>query len=112
MTIDVLHNGRKWEWDKNRSTVGLAWLSDKGNPVSSASLIKKLDAKAFTLMSQPYYTLAVRVNGKWGPEFGDYDRETVKDEMEDCENEWCDMKVIRSGDTQKEIDAAIDYLNK
>jgi hypothetical protein len=61
--------------------------------------------------TRPYYTLAVRANGKWGPEFGDFDKETVKDEMEDCENEWCEMKIIKSGVDQAAIDAEIKKLN-
>ena len=30
-----------------------------------------------------YYTLAQRVDGNWYPQFGDYDRSVVQDELQD-----------------------------
>ena len=61
--------------------------------------------------TRPYYTLAVKEDGQWKPEFGDFDKEVVKDEMEDCADEWCDMKIIKSGVDQAAIDAEIAKLN-
>lgn len=62
-----------------------------------------------------YYTLAVRDGDTWSPQFGDYSRSTVKDELDD----WVDSgnftrkrcKIVTSGDTQAEINAAIAKLN-
>jgi hypothetical protein len=61
-----------------------------------------------------YYTLAVREDGVWGPQFGDYDRETVVDEKIDYQDHGYsvrDLKIIRTGDTQADIDARIAAMN-
>jgi hypothetical protein len=62
-----------------------------------------------------YYTLAVRDAGLWSPQFGDYHRSVVVEERtymvdsEECTD--CDCKIVRSGDAQADIDAAIAALN-
>lgn len=61
-----------------------------------------------------YYTLAVRENGTWGAQFGDYDRETVAEEKIDYADHGYlarDLKIIRTGDNQTDIDAAIAAMN-
>jgi hypothetical protein len=67
-------------------------------------------------MAKKYYTLAVRwsATDAWSPEFGDYSRTVVKDEqadMRDGSNPPHASKIISSGDTQAEINAAIAALN-
>lgn len=64
-----------------------------------------------------YYTLAVRSDGRWSAQFGDYDRSTVAAEQVDVVHntgtpvKHRDTCVIRTGDTQAEIDAGIAALN-
>jgi hypothetical protein len=61
-----------------------------------------------------YYTLAVREDGVWGAQFGDYDRETVVDEKIDYHDHGYsarDLKIIRTGDNQVDIDARIAAMN-
>lgn len=73
-------------------------------------------------MSRPYYTLIVRHSAapfeeppRWGIEFGDYYRPVVKEEMESFHYSYShpkrDLKIIKTGDKQSEIQAAIDQLN-
>lgn len=62
-----------------------------------------------------YYTLAVREDGVWSPQFGDYSRATVHEEMADMLDHDVrrkDLKVIETDDTQVSIMAAIERLNK
>lgn len=62
-----------------------------------------------------YYTLVTcEDGGPWAVQFGDYDKQTVRDEQED----YCDggiprryTKIITSGDSQADIDAAVKELN-
>ena len=61
-----------------------------------------------------YYTLAVRENGIWGAQFGDYDREVVLDEKLDYQDQGYsarDLKIIRTGDNQADIDARVAAMN-
>lgn len=62
-----------------------------------------------------YYTLVARDSkaDKWAPQFGDYDREVVEQEMEDQKDSetFAFFKVISSGASQAEIDAAVSKLN-
>ena len=66
-------------------------------------------------MAKRYFTLAEFTNNnRWTPEFGDYDRENVRSEMEDRRDHDVKakhLKIIVSGDTQADIDAAIARLN-
>lgn len=64
-------------------------------------------------MTKRYHTLLVKEpNGKWWPQFGDYDRSDVEIEMcdERESGRWpkgTRFKVIRTGDKQADIDAAV-----
>jgi hypothetical protein len=65
-------------------------------------------------MGKAYYTLVIKERGKWFIQFGDYSKAAVKQEREgsygDCASwEW---RIIKTGDTQAEIEAAVDVLNK
>lgn len=68
--------------------------------------------------SKRYYSLAMSLdNGiTWGPDFGDYSRSVVQQELTDRkasgdhDPRTC-YKIISSGDTQAEIDTAIAKLN-
>lgn len=62
-----------------------------------------------------YYTLAQRIDGKWTPQFGDYDRETVAAEIADYADNGTakrkDMRIVASGDKQADIVAKLAALN-
>lgn len=69
-------------------------------------------------MSRPYFTLCERApDSAWAPQFGDYDKQCVEDERADMLYAGAgrirakDLRIVRSGDTQAEIDAAIAKLN-
>lgn len=67
-------------------------------------------------MSRKYFTLACREmsDKRWYPQFGDYARGTVVQEKQDTyadQYRGKDMKIIVSGDTQDEINRAIENLN-
>lgn len=66
--------------------------------------------------ARTYYTLAIRRDGKWSPEFGDYDRDNVNDEWESYFHGDCvprdDLRIVTSGDAQADVDAAIAALNE
>lgn len=69
-------------------------------------------------MARQYFTLAVwpKADGQqWSPQFGDYDRECVAQELEDTREDWprgTKFKIICTGDQQADIDAGIDALNR
>jgi len=65
-----------------------------------------------------YYTLFVYEpdHQRWYNYFGDYDKETVADEMYDLSYGWDGilmkhMRIISTPDDQTAIDAALDKLN-
>ena len=65
-----------------------------------------------------YFTLVVYdiEHKQWFNEFGDYDKECVADEMDDYIHGYLDIKpkhvkILKTSDNQKEIDAAITKLN-
>lgn len=69
-------------------------------------------------MSKAYYTLAERQpDGAWAPQFGDYDKDVVVQERRDMLYSGAgrlrgkDLRIVRSGDSWAEIDAAIAKLN-
>lgn len=67
-------------------------------------------------MARRYHTLAVREDGRWAPQFGDYDRETVEAERDDYRHgsqgiKARDLRIVTTGPTQADIDAAIAKLN-
>ena len=63
--------------------------------------------------NRTYYTLAIKIAGEWTPEFGDYDREVVEDEMAYYGNEYKqrEMKIVATSDEQQDIESPIDSLN-
>lgn len=63
-----------------------------------------------------YYTLLSREtpHANWVIEFGDYDRNCVREERDDmCAGHYCDyaFKIITTLDDQASIDAAVAELN-
>ena len=62
-----------------------------------------------------YYTLAERRNGRWSPQFGDYDRDTVTDELDAYREDPNAAEAHRIVTTRTadiaEINEAIDKLN-
>ena len=63
-----------------------------------------------------YFTLLSKGpdDDRWSIEFGDYDRNTVRDERDDMKDgHYCDhrFRIIETGDTQAELDAAVALLN-
>lgn len=65
-------------------------------------------------MSRHYFTLAVRYDGRWCPEFGDYKRAVIVSERDDFREHKIkakDLKIIKTGDRAADISAAIAKLN-
>ena len=66
-------------------------------------------------MTRKYFTLLVKSDprGAWCPEFGDYDRETVKDEMNDINgrDDVFACKIITTNDDQESIDRMVRNMN-
>lgn len=60
--------------------------------------------------AKKYYTLVVRRDGKWSPQFGDYSKEVVSDEEYDCYDTEV-SKIICTNDDQASIDAKVAELN-
>lgn len=55
-----------------------------------------------------YYTLVTFQNGKWAPQFGDYEKNVVKDEQLEYKGK---KQIICTDDNQKAIDLKIAELN-
>lgn len=65
-------------------------------------------------MAKRYYTLAVREDGQWTAQFGDYDRETVQAELDDyVDHDYRkrDLRIVQSNDDQASIMNAVARLN-
>lgn len=64
-----------------------------------------------------YFSLLTKEpDGQWAPQFGDYDRETVAEEMESYREDsgWPEgtkFRILSSGDTQAAINEAVAKLN-
>lgn len=60
-----------------------------------------------------YYSLAVLFDAddQYTVQFGDYDRAVVEQEAEDSYADAHKVRIIRSGDTTEEINAAVAKLN-
>lgn len=62
-----------------------------------------------------YHTLLALIDGRWGIQFGAYERGDVMAEraayIENGEAKAKELKVITTGDTQTEINAAVAKLN-
>lgn len=70
------------------------------------------------MANRKYFTL-LTIDGTpgcpWSIQFGDYDCPTVEDERDDyLDHGWKrrELKIITTGDTQAEIEAAVAELNK
>lgn len=63
-----------------------------------------------------YYTMIVKEKGeKWSPQFGDYDKEVVEQEIEDDKHNWpkgTKFKIIKTSAKQEDIDSYISKLNE
>ncbi len=61
-----------------------------------------------------YFTLVIRDNGIWGPQFGDYERWVVEEEANDSYSDYrkADRKIIRTSVRKRDVDAAIAKLNQ
>lgn len=67
-----------------------------------------------TRKPRAYYTLAVREDGRWTPQFGDYDRELVEFERQDYRDHGHkarDLKIVTSIAGRRFVEAAIAKLN-
>jgi len=69
-------------------------------------------------MKKAYYILMVynTEHNKWYQEFGDYDKSVVQSEFEHFPEGYegilkKNMKIVKSGDTQSEIDSIINKAN-
>jgi hypothetical protein len=60
-----------------------------------------------------YYSIVVQFEkgDSFSVQFGDYDREVVAQEVEDSYADCYKTKIVRSGDTTAEINAAVAKLN-
>lgn len=58
-----------------------------------------------------YYNIAFLHNGKWNADFGDHDKEVVKQEIEDSYNDF-KCKIIVTTKGHKELMSKIAELNK
>ena len=66
-----------------------------------------------TATKKTYFTLAVREAGRWAPQFGDYDRAVVAQELDDLAYGGIpkrDMRIVKSADDQASILAAVATL--
>jgi len=62
---------------------------------------------------EKYYTLVIKLNGKWREEFGNFNHETVK-EVHDIFNHNYhrdDLKIITTLATKKSINRRIERMN-
>ena len=68
-------------------------------------------------LARPYYTLAVlpkSEGNQWSPQFGDYSKAVVAQELEDTRSDWSRgsrFKIIKTSDNQRMINEGIDQLN-
>lgn len=61
-----------------------------------------------------YYTLCMYEHGKWRPEFGDYERDTVKAELDDFRDHGVkakDLRIIVTDDTSAGVEDGVAKLN-
>jgi hypothetical protein len=63
---------------------------------------------------RPYYTLAIREQGRWAPQFGDYERAVVTQEARDsyAHHHPRDRKIIATPPDCDSIDAGVAALNR
>ena len=63
--------------------------------------------------NRPYFTLAIREDGRWAPQFGDYERAVVAQEIRDAyaHVRKQDCKIVKSDPDCDAINAALAALN-
>ncbi len=65
--------------------------------------------------TRSYYTLAVREpDSAWGPQFGDYDRKVVAQELQDTRSDWprgSKFMILQTDGHQRSINEAVARLN-
>jgi hypothetical protein len=65
-----------------------------------------------------YYTLLIRIAGKWQIEFGDYEKQAVEFERDSIKDSPAsgvkakDLKIIKTDEEQSAIEAKVAELNK
>lgn len=59
-----------------------------------------------------YYSVLTCTNGVWGAQFGDYDYEVAKDELQEYKDNGEKAQLICTGDTQAEIDQYVKLANE
>jgi hypothetical protein len=57
-----------------------------------------------------YYTIAQKIHGEWFPQFGDYDRSIVKDELADMREHGIKTHCLRILRTESSRQSAIDSV--
>lgn len=65
-------------------------------------------------MTKPYFSLCIRENGRWSPQFGDFDRKVVAQEYFDSYAEIYPARgatIIATEQTQAAILAGVKSLN-
>jgi hypothetical protein len=67
-------------------------------------------------MARKYHSLLERIDGRWSIQFGDFDREVVRQELEDVHEgvpfvKKKDLKIITTAENQAAIAAAVAKLN-
>lgn len=65
-------------------------------------------------MTKPYYTLVIRAEGRWAPQFGSYtygDCLSEREDYQDHGHKFKDMKIITTASEQTSIDQRVKELN-
>lgn len=65
-------------------------------------------------MGKRYYTLCVKEGGVWSPQFGDYEKAVVEQELEDqlANYHRKNLRIVTSAPYQVDINDAVAFLNK
>jgi hypothetical protein len=71
-------------------------------------------------MARKYHSVLERIEGKWTIQFGDYDKEVAKQELQDMHDSGAgacrlmkkDLRIITTAPDQASIEAAVAKLNK
>jgi hypothetical protein len=67
-------------------------------------------------MARTYFTLCTReADGVWSPQFGDYDKDCVRFELDDyAQHDYKrkDLRIVTSYDDQASINTAVAALNR
>jgi hypothetical protein len=109
-TLAGVQNMAQREADKIGRAV-LVYGEEAGRAARSVAKVYRRNPK-----SRAYYTLAVREDGQWSPQFGDYSKSVVEQERDDiCDGyggpKKKDTRILKTGARQAELNAAIRALN-